>query len=108
MSIIEVTVMERRQLKTKPPVGKILVYAGLVIWALIVLFPFYWMLLSSVKSYSAYNSEFVPQLFTLHPTFQNYLDAFNQVPLGNYSPQPCNFLARSVLPAGCRRRAQIQ
>ena len=76
--------MERRQLKTKPPVGKILVYAGLVIWALIVLFPFYWMLLSSVKSYSAYNSEFVPQLFTLHPTFQNYLDAFTQVPLGNY------------------------
>ena len=84
MSIIEVTVMERRQLKTKPPVGKILVYAGLVIWALIVLFPFYWMLLSSVKSYSAYNSEFVPQLFTLHPTFQNYLDAFTQVPLADY------------------------
>ena len=84
MSIIEVTVMERRQLKTKPPVGKILVYAGLVIWALIVLFPFYWMLLSSAKSYSAYNSEFVPQLFTLHPTFQNYLDAFTQVPLADY------------------------
>ena len=76
--------MERRQLKTKPPVGKILVYAGLVIWALIVLFPFYWMLLSSAKSYSAYNSEFVPQLFTLHPTFQNYLDAFTQVPLADY------------------------
>ena len=76
--------MERRQLKTKPPVGKILVYAGLVIWALIVLFPFYWMLLSSVKSYSAYNSEFVPQLFTLSPTLQNYLDAFTQVPLADY------------------------
>ena len=81
MSIIEVTVMERRQLKTKPPVGKILVYAGLVIWALIVLFPFYWMLLSSVKSYSAYNSEFIPQLYTLSPTLQNYVDAFTTVPL---------------------------
>ena len=84
MSIIEVTVMENKQLKTKPPVGKILVYAGLVVWALIVLFPFYWMLLTSVKSYSAYNAEFIPQLFTANPTFQNYLDAFTQVPLADY------------------------
>ena len=84
MSIIEVTVMEKRQLKTKPPVGRILVYAGLVLWALIVLFPFYWMLLTSVKSYSSYNAEFIPQLFTANPTLQNYLDAFTQVPLGDY------------------------
>ena len=46
-------------------------YAGLVVWALIVLFPFYWMLLTSVKSYSAYNAEIIPQLFTTNPTFQN-------------------------------------
>ena len=76
--------MEKRQLKTKPPVGKILVYAGLAIWALVVLFPFYWMLLTSVKSYSAYNTEFIPQLFTANPTLQNYLDAFTQVPLADY------------------------
>ena len=76
--------MEKRQLKTKPPIGKILVYAGLIVWALIVLFPFYWMLLTSVKSYSAYNSEFIPQLYTLAPTLQNYLDAFTQVPLADY------------------------
>ena len=76
--------MEKRQLKTKPPIGKILVYAGLIIWALIVLFPFYWMLLTSVKSYSSYNAEFIPELYTLHPTFQNYLDAFTQVPLADY------------------------
>lgn len=76
--------MEKRQLKTEPPVGKILVYAGLVVWALIVLFPFYWMLLTSLKSYSAYNAEFIPQLFTANPTIQNYLDAFTQVPLADY------------------------
>ena len=76
--------MEKKQLKTKPPIGKILIYLGLVIWALIVLFPFYWMLLTSVKSYSSYNAEFIPQLFTVHPTFQNYVDAFTQVPLGGY------------------------
>ena len=33
--------------------GNILVYLLLTIWALVVLFPFYWMLLTSVKSYSS-------------------------------------------------------
>jgi len=76
--------MEKRQLKTRSAVGKGVVYALLGIWALIVLFPFYWMVLTSVKSYSAYNAEFIPQLFTLSPTLQNYLDAFTQVPLADY------------------------
>ena len=59
-------------------------YVFLIVWAAIVLFPFYWMLLTSVKSYSAYNSEFIPRFFTLSPTLQNYADAFTAVPLGNY------------------------
>jgi len=63
--------MEKRQLKTKSAIGKGIVYLLLGIWALIVLFPFYWMVLTSVKSYSAYNAEFIPQLFTLSPTLQN-------------------------------------
>jgi len=84
MSIIEVADMEKRQLKTKSAIGKGIVYLLLGIWALIVLFPFYWMVLTSVKSYSAYNAEFIPQLFTLSPTLQNYLDAFTQVPLADY------------------------
>ena len=42
------------------------------------------MLLTSVKSYGQYNSEYIPQFFTLHPTFQNYADAFAAVPLGRY------------------------
>lgn len=62
----------------------IIVYAFLLIWAVIVLFPFYWMLLTSVKSYSAYNAERVPKFFVLSPTFQNYVDAFRTVPLGKY------------------------
>ena len=56
----------------------------LVLWAVIVLFPFYWMLLTSVKSYGSYNSEFIPRLFTLSPTLENYGSAFSQVPLGRY------------------------
>ena len=60
----------------------ILVYVLLLLWAVIVLFPFYWMLLTSVKSYGSYNAEHTPSFFTLHPTLQNY--AFTAVPLGRY------------------------
>ncbi len=65
-------------------IGKAVVYVLLAFWAVMVLFPFYWMILSSVKSYSAYNSEYVPSFFTLSPTLQNYADAFSAVPLGRY------------------------
>ena len=59
-------------------------YVLLSFWAIMVLFPFYWMLLTSVKSYSSYNAEYVPKLFTLSPTLQNYVDAFTAVPLADY------------------------
>lgn len=65
-------------------IRKTVIYTLLTFWAVMVLFPFYWMLLTSVKSYSAYNSEYVPKLFTLSPTLQNYVDAFTAVPLGGY------------------------
>ncbi len=70
--------------KTRKTVKDIIIYSLLTVWAVMVLFPFYWMLLTSVKSYSAYNSEYIPQLYTLSPTFQNYADAFTAVPLANY------------------------
>ncbi len=63
---------------------KVAVYAMLVVWALVVLFPFYWMLLTSVKSYGSYNAEFIPKFFTLSPTFENYVSAFSAVPLAKY------------------------
>ncbi len=59
-------------------------YLFLFVWAAIVLFPFYWMVLTSVKSYSAYNSEYVPKFFTLSPTLENYTEAFTAVSLGKY------------------------
>ena len=64
--------------------GQTVTYTLLTVWAIAVLFPFYWMLLTSFKSYSAYNSEWIPQLYTLSPTWQNYIDAFTAVPLGDY------------------------
>ena len=65
-------------------IQKTVIYFFLSVWALIVLFPFYWMVLTSVKSYSAYNAEHVPAFFTLSPTLQNYVDAFTTVPLMGY------------------------
>lgn len=63
---------------------KTAVYALLTLWAVIVLFPFYWMILTSVKSYSAYSAETVPAFFTLSPTIANYIQAFTAVPLADY------------------------
>ena len=75
--------LERKTL-AKKAVSKGLTYALLSLWALLVLFPFYWMILSSVKSYSAYNGESVPSLITLHPTIENYFSAFADVALDRY------------------------
>ena len=75
--------IERAAARRKKGVHTI-TYILLALWALIVLFPFYWMILTSMKSYGAYNSEYIPQFFTLSPTLQNYADAFSAVPLGRY------------------------
>ena len=78
------------------PSLKPVTYILLTLWALIVLFPFYWMLLSSVKSYSAYNGEYVPRFFTLSPTLQNYVDAFTTVNLARYFTNTLLFTAATT------------
>ena len=70
--------------RNRKRVMNIVTYALLTLWAVVVLFPFYFMILTSVKSYSAYNSEYIPKLYTLAPTLQNYVDAFTAVPLAKY------------------------
>ena len=72
---------QRAQIKTAK---KIVTYILLAIWAVVVLFPFYWMILTSIKSYASYNSESVPKFFTTSPTLENYLTAFTSVPLIDY------------------------
>lgn len=73
-----------KQARIRSRVRSTAVHILLSLWAVIVLFPFYWMVLTSVKSYSAYNSEYIPKFFTLSPTLQNYVEAFTAVPLGRY------------------------
>ncbi len=68
----------------KIKISKIIVYALLSLWALVVLFPFYFMVLTSLKSFASYNAERIPTLFTTDPTLENYVEAFSAVPLGDY------------------------
>lgn len=68
----------------KKLLSKIFTYLFLIIWAFIVLFPFYWMILTSLKSYGSYNAEYIPKFFTLSPTLENYITAFTSVNLGKY------------------------
>lgn len=83
--------------KTLSAVFSCITYILLSLWALIVIFPFYWMILTSVKSYSAYSNEFIPKLFTLSPTLENYASAFTAVPLGRYFFNTVFFAAATTL-----------
>ena len=77
-------VPKRKKRKKSFHILTVLVYIMLSVWALMVLFPFYWMLLTSVKDYGEYSSEYIPRFFTLSPTLSNYTEAFSAVPLGQY------------------------
>ncbi|MCM1047306.1 MAG: carbohydrate ABC transporter permease [Clostridiales bacterium] len=70
--------------RTRKKILNAVTYVFLAFWAVVVLFPFYWMVLTSLKGYGEYNSEYIPKFFTTSPTFQNYIDAFTTVPLGRY------------------------
>ena len=71
-------------IRRKQRAVRIFTYCWLIMWAGVVLFPFYWMVLTSLKSYGAYNGERIPSFWVWPPVFQNYKDAFTLVPLAGY------------------------
>ena len=75
-----------------------LTWVLLILWALVVLFPFYWMVLTSIKDYGAYNAEYIPSFFTLSPTVENYVQVFTEVDLGRYLLNTA-FLALMMIPS---------
>ena len=77
------TKLDKKNTVTKK-ITRAITYAGLALWALIVIFPFYWMIVTSFKTYGSYNAESVPSLIPTSPTLQNYLNAFSAIPLGRY------------------------
>ena len=60
---------------------KVMVYAFLILMGLIVLFPFYWMIISSLKTLAEYRLS-VPTFFPRRVMFSNYADAFTTASLG--------------------------
>ena len=76
--------MQTKALKITGSIKNAFTYGGLAIWAIIVLFPFYWMINTSLKDYGDYAMEKIPTLVPHAPTLQNYLFAFSTVPLGRY------------------------
>lgn len=73
-----------KKAKFKDGLLKTIIYIFLGVWAIIVLFPFYWMILTSLKSYGTYNGEYIPKFFVSNPTLENYTRAFTAVPLARY------------------------
>ena len=59
----------------------VLIYAFLIIMAVIVIFPFYWMIISSLKSTVEYRLP-VPTLFPQNILLSNYAEAFTAANLG--------------------------
>ena len=56
--------------------GKIAIYTFLIVMALIVVFPFYWMIISSLKTVPEYR-EMIPTMFPRILDFPNYVDVFD-------------------------------
>jgi multiple sugar transport system permease protein len=67
--------VKKRQ-KTMKILSRILVYLFLGVMAIIVLFPFYWMIISSLKSLEEYKLA-IPTLFPQVIHWDNYIRAFN-------------------------------
>ena len=73
---LDFTKIEKRA-KVRKIILKIFTFIMLGIWGIIVLFPFYWMILTSVKDYGVYNAERLPSFIAANPTLQS-------VPLARY------------------------
>ncbi|MFZ2414076.1 MAG: hypothetical protein WAW16_07650, partial [Candidatus Cryosericum sp.] len=64
-------------------ITRILLYVTIVVLFVLVVFPFYWMIVTSLQPQDAvFNVP--PQLWPTHPTFQNYIDAWNAAPWLRY------------------------
>ena len=78
-------VLKEKRENKKAIISKCFTYLCLAIWAIIVLLPFYWMLLTSIKTQGEYDSALGNiKFFTLKPTLSNYVVAFTQVKLLKY------------------------
>ena len=88
MASNEIATMKEKNMqsvKTASQIGKvmamILTYAFLIVMAIIVLFPFYWLINSSLKTLDEYRQS-VPTFWPKIVMFSNYAEAFSAANLG--------------------------
>ena len=60
---------------------KVFTYAFLIFMAVVMVFPFYWMIISSLKTYDEYHKLLEPTLWPQKLVFYNYTNAFTQMNL---------------------------
>jgi len=72
----------RRNQRTTKIIRLVITYLFLVIMAVIVIFPFYWMIISSLKTLEEYR-ENVPTLWPRHIVFENFRTAFERASLAD-------------------------
>ncbi|MEZ0536540.1 carbohydrate ABC transporter permease [Caldicellulosiruptoraceae bacterium PP1] len=74
--------MQKSQINKKERITKIIVSAFIIGALIIILFPYYWLLLTSIRpKQEIYN---ISSLITLHPQFGNYLFVFKERPFARY------------------------
>lgn len=83
-----IVIMHNRNIKTVTAqqkvwnvIGTVLRYAFLILVAIVVLFPFYWMIISSLKSVEEYRLT-IPTFWPKNPLWSNYAAAFEVGNLG--------------------------
>ena len=75
---------EKRKGRTLNVIKKVIIYTLLTFWAIMIIFPFFFMVLTSFKSLGEYTNEAIPKLYSASPTFENYRTAFEAVKLSEY------------------------
>lgn len=63
--------------------GGVMTYAGALLIVAIALFPFYWIIISSLKP-AAEQLRIPPSWFPLHPTLDNYSRVWSMIPIARY------------------------
>lgn len=74
----------KKEAQIKNIVRYIIIYLFLVICAFIVIFPFYYMIITSFKSFKEFTNEVTPTLFPKAFTIDSYVTAFKSVSLIRY------------------------
>jgi putative chitobiose transport system permease protein len=81
---VDVAALSRARGRRRKVAQNVFWYAILLLLAAVTVFPFLWMLLTSLKGPTDQIFSVPPQLIPAHPTLNNYLNVWNQLPMGSF------------------------